>query len=61
MLLICHDLAEVLALHEDLQNRIQAKAALFHEDLTLLQRDRNAAWFAEPDGAQLLIASQIGG
>jgi ATP-dependent helicase HepA len=28
--------------------------------LPLVQRDRNAAWFAEPDGAQLLICSEIG-
>ncbi|HEY1107284.1 MAG TPA: helicase-related protein, partial [Opitutaceae bacterium] len=30
------------------------------EGLPLVQRDRNAAWFAEPDGAQLLICSEIG-
>ncbi|HAV60742.1 MAG TPA: RNA polymerase-binding ATPase, partial [Verrucomicrobiales bacterium] len=28
--------------------------------LTLIQRDRNAAWFAEADGARLLICSEIG-
>mgnify|MGYP003317262854 FL=1 len=32
----------------------------FHEDLTLLQRDRNAAWFADPEGARILICSEIG-
>ena len=36
------------------------KAALFHEGLTLLQRDRNAAFFAEEDGARILICSEIG-
>ena len=36
------------------------ESALFHEDLTLLQRDRNAAWFAEEDGARILICSEIG-
>src|SRR5690606_15884430 len=35
-------------------------ASVFHEDLTLVQRDRNAAWFAEPDGAQILLCSEIG-
>ncbi len=34
--------------------------ALFHEELSLLQRDRNAAFFAEPDGAQILVCSEIG-
>jgi ATP-dependent helicase HepA len=28
--------------------------------MTLVQRDRNAAWFAEPDGAALLVCSEIG-
>ncbi len=36
------------------------KAALFHEDLTLLQRDRNAAYFAEAEGARVLVCSEIG-
>ena len=36
------------------------KGALFHEDLTLLQRDRNAAFFAEEDGARILVCSEIG-
>ena len=31
-----------------------------HEGLTLIQRDRAAAWFAEPDGARLMICSEIG-
>jgi len=34
--------------------------AVFHEDLTLLQRDRNAAFFAEPEGARILVCSEIG-
>ncbi len=34
--------------------------ALFHESLTLLQRDRNAAFFAEPEGARILVCSEIG-
>jgi ATP-dependent helicase HepA len=33
---------------------------LFHEGLTLIQRDRNAAYFAEADGARVLICSEIG-
>ena len=40
--------------------QVPVKTAVFHEDLTLVQRDRNAAWFAEPDGARLLICSEIG-
>ena len=36
------------------------KGVLFHEDLTLLQRDRNAAFFSEKDGARILVCSEIG-
>ena len=36
------------------------KLALFHEGLTLMQRDRNAAFFAEADGARVLLCSEIG-
>src|SRR6185503_13008343 len=32
----------------------------FHENLTLVQRDRNAAWFAEENGARILLCSEIG-
>lgn len=35
-------------------------AEVFHEGLDLIERDRNAAMFAEPDGQQLLICSEIG-
>ena len=34
--------------------------ASFHEGLTLVQRDRGAASFADPDGARLLVCSEIG-
>ncbi|MEK6230279.1 MAG: helicase-related protein, partial [Luteolibacter sp.] len=33
---------------------------LFHEDLSMLQRDRNAAYFQEEEGARILICSEIG-
>jgi len=37
------------------------RAALFHEGMSLLERDRAAAWFADhEDGAQVLICSEIG-
>lgn len=59
-LLICRSKAKVLALEEALSKKSGTKVAVFHEDLTIVQRDRNAAWFAEPDGARLLICSEIG-
>lgn len=59
-LLLCHSRAKVQALEDALRLRAGLAVARFHEDMNLLQRDRNAAWFAEPDGARLLIASEIG-
>lgn len=60
VLLICRTKAKAQALHAALRERINLKAAVFHENMSLVQRDRNAAWFAEPDGARLLICSEIG-
>ncbi len=60
LLLICRTREKVLAIEAELRSRISVKAAMFHEELTLLQRDRNAAWFAEEDGAQILLCSEIG-
>ncbi len=60
VLLICRTRAKVAAIERALRLRINVKAAMFHEELTLVQRDRNAAWFAEEDGARILICSEIG-
>lgn len=59
-LLLCRSRAKVQALEEALRLRSGIAVARFHEDMNLLQRDRNAAYFADPDGARLLIASEIG-
>ena len=37
------------------------KATVFHENMSVIDRDKQAAYFAEPDGAQMLICSEIGG
>jgi ATP-dependent helicase HepA len=60
ILLICKSQRKVAAIEAALQEKMAVKSGLFHEGLPLVQRDRNAAWFAEPDGAQLLICSEIG-
>ncbi len=60
VLLICKSKEKVLALEKALQNLSPAKVAVFHEDLTIVQRDRNAAWFAEDNGARILLCSEIG-
>ncbi len=60
VLLICNHKDKVLALEEALRTRVKFKVGVFHEELTLVQRDRNAAWFSEADGARLLLCSEIG-
>jgi len=45
---------------DELHGATGVKGVLFHEDLTSLQRDRNAAFFAEPEGARILVCSEIG-
>ena len=60
ILLICNSRDKVASIDEALRQLINVRTALFHEGLTLVQRDRNAAWFAEEDGARLLICSGIG-
>jgi len=59
-LLICRSRQKAEAVEAALREKINLPIAVFHEGLTLLQRDRNAAYFAEEDGAQLLICSEIG-
>lgn len=59
-LLICRTQAKVLALEEALRLRTGAGIARFHEGMSIVQRDRNAAFFAQPDGARLLLCAEIG-
>ncbi len=59
-LLICRSQAKVSALEEALRTKSGVGLARFHEGLGIVQRDRNAAYFAQPDGARLLLCSEIG-
>lgn len=60
-LLITHSRETVEAIEASLKERISAQATMFHEGLSLLQRDKNAAWFADEEmGARILICSEIG-
>ncbi len=59
-LLICRSQAKVLALEQALRTRSGVSMARFHEGLGLVQRDRNAAYFAQADGARLLLCAEIG-
>ena len=61
ILLICAHAATAQELSEALRTREGIHAALFHEGMSIVERDRAAAWFADrEEGARLLICSEIG-
>lgn len=60
ILLITNSPEAAISVQEKLLEVIHTDTALFHEDLSMLQRDRNAAYFQEPEGARILICSEIG-
>ncbi len=60
VLLICKNKQTTLEIDEAIKEKISIKTALFHEGLSLIARDRNAAYFREKDGADILISSEIG-
>jgi len=60
VLLICRSAAKVHAIDEALTLRAGLTVAKFHEGLGIVQRDRAAAHFADPAGARILLASEIG-
>ncbi len=61
VLLICAHADTVLALKEALLARYGIHAAAFHEHMAIVERDRAAAFFADPEeGSQVLLCSEIG-
>jgi ATP-dependent helicase HepA len=60
-LIICANATTALSLESHLQLRVGIRSAAFHEGMTLLERDRAAAWFADSEsGARVLVCSEIG-
>jgi len=61
VLVIAHSAETALALEHYLHLRAGIRCAAFHEGLSLVERDRAAAFFADDiGGAQALICSEIG-
>jgi len=50
----------VAAIAGAVATHISVDVARFDETMTLVQRDRNAAWFSREDGARVLVCSEIG-
>ncbi|UTW45886.1 RNA polymerase-associated protein RapA [bacterium SCSIO 12696] len=60
-LVICASATTAEQLEEHLNLRVGVHSAVFHEGLSLVQRDRAAAYFADEDeSAQILVCSEIG-
>ncbi|MBL1264623.1 RNA polymerase-associated protein RapA [Candidatus Methylomicrobium oryzae] len=60
-LLICKEAQTAIDLEQTLRNRTGIAAAVFHEGMTIIERDRAAAYFADQESsARLLICSEIG-
>ncbi|MEX5412244.1 RNA polymerase-associated protein RapA [Atlantibacter hermannii] len=61
VLVICAKATTALQLEQVLREREGIRAAVFHEGMSIVERDRAAAWFSEEDtGAQVLLCSEIG-
>ena len=59
VLALCSTKDKVEAFADALETK-SAKVARFHEQMSSIERDRQAAWFLAADGPQLLISSAIG-
>jgi ATP-dependent helicase HepA len=60
-LLICKHAQTAVDLELTLRNRAGIASAVFHEGMSIIERDRAAAYFADQDStARLLICSEIG-
>ncbi len=61
VLVICALADTAIALEEYLHTRFGIRSAVFHEGMSLVARDRAAAYFSEKEeGAQILVCSEIG-
>jgi ATP-dependent helicase HepA len=61
VLVIAAHAATALDIAASLQRRTGIHAAVFHEDASLIERDRAAAYFADMEsGSQVLVCSEIG-
>ncbi|WDE96045.1 RNA polymerase-associated protein RapA [Lentisphaera profundi] len=59
-LLICSSREKAEAIEKGIREHMDLKMVVFHEGLSLNQRDRNAVFFSQDLGARLLICSEIG-
>ncbi len=61
ILVMAADVRTVRVLEKAFREDTGIALAVFHENLPLVERDRQAAYFQEEPGAQVLLSSEIGG
>ncbi len=60
-LIICHAIDDVFACETHLWKKFGIDAAVFHEEQSLIDRDKAAAYFSDTEnGSQILVCSEIG-
>jgi len=61
VLLICQHATTVLGLQKKLRDKFAVNVATFHEGMSIIERDRAAAYFADQNAqVQVLLCSEIG-
>jgi ATP-dependent helicase HepA len=60
ILVICAMAKTVTDLEKSLRTRFGIRAAVFHEGMSIVARDRAAHYFSDDDGARILLCSEIG-
>lgn len=61
VLVICRHATTAIQLEQALREKEGIRAAVFHENMSIVERDRAAAYFADSEqGAQVLLSSSIG-
>lgn len=61
VLVICRQAQTAVQLEQALREKEGLRSAVFHENLSVIERDRAAAYFADQEnGAQVLLSSAIG-
>lgn len=59
-LIITHSKEQARKIKRTIEEVSNIKIALFHSEMQLMERDRQVAYFQDPEGANLLICTEIG-
>ncbi|MFU2047240.1 RNA polymerase-associated protein RapA [Avibacterium gallinarum] len=61
VLVICHQAKTAIQLEKALREKEAIRSAVFHQNMSIVERDKAAAYFAQQEeGAQVLLTSSIG-